>query len=46
MVNLSDRGMLVVSGARRLGSGSFLFAYDAAPFKPSGPEKGALGPLS
>jgi hypothetical protein len=40
------RGMLVVSVARRLGSEGRLLAYCAAPLQPSGPQKGALGPLS
>jgi hypothetical protein len=38
IVNLSGRGMLVVSVARQLGSGTRSGR--------AGPEKGALGPLS
>jgi len=41
IVNLSGRGMLVVSVARRLGSENSF-----APLKRSGSETGALGPLS
>ena len=42
IVNFSGRGVLVVSAARQLGPGNSF----AAPLKPSGAEKGALGPLS
>ena len=38
--------MLVVSVGRQLGSRTPLLAYYAAPLKPSGPEKGALSPLT
>jgi hypothetical protein len=46
IVNLTARGMLVVSVARRLGSEGPLLAYCAAPPNRAGPQKGALGPLS
>ena len=40
-VKLADRGMLVVSVARRLGSEGPLPAYCAARSNRAGPEKGA-----
>jgi hypothetical protein len=43
IVNLSGRGMLVVSVARQLGRGTPLIAYYVAPLKPSGAGKGTLG---
>ena len=46
IVNLAARGMLVVSVARRIGSGGPLLAYCAARSNRAGPKKGALGPLS
>jgi len=39
IVNLAARGMLVVSVARRLGSGGPLLAYCPAPLQPSGAAK-------
>jgi hypothetical protein len=45
-VNLSGRGMLVVSVARQLGWGTPLLAYYAARSSRAGPEEGAPGPLS
>jgi hypothetical protein len=41
IVNLSGRGMLLVSVARQLGSGTPLLAYCADPLKPSGAGKKA-----
>jgi hypothetical protein len=46
IVNLSGRGMLVVSVARQLGSGNPFARLLCCPLKPSGAGKGALGPLS
>jgi hypothetical protein len=46
IVNLSGRGMLVVWWRGSSGRGTPLLAYHAAPLKPSGPEKAALGQLS
>ena len=46
IVNLTARGMLVVSVARRLGSEGPLLAYCAARSNRAGPQKGALGAYS
>ena len=46
---LSTKAAVVCSSCRWRGSsggGTPLLAYYAAPLKPSGPEEGALGPLS
>jgi hypothetical protein len=45
-ISIAVSSALIVSVARQLGSGIPLLAYYAAPLKPSGPEKAALGPLS
>jgi hypothetical protein len=46
IVNLSGRDMLLVSVARQLGSGNSFARLLRCPLEQSGPEKGALGPLS
>ena len=46
IVNLSGRGMLVVSVAGGSGRGTPLLAYCVARSNRAGPEKGDLGPLS
>ena len=47
IVNLSGRGMLLVSVARQLGVGELLCSPIVLPRSSrAGPEKGALGPLS
>ena len=46
VVNLSGRGMLVVSVAHQLRWGTPLLAYYAAHSSREGPEEGALSPLS
>jgi len=46
IVNLSGRGMLLVSVTRQLGSGNSFACLLWYPLKPSGTGKGALGPRS